>query len=116
LGAEDVPVTGRFWFYFQPWAGLVAGLLAAAFSHQFGADGTFDDCQTIAPVPLLAVAAASILVCVAGGYASFLVTRRADEQTSARVASIISIGFALLAILAIALPMLGAAILPPCFQ
>ena len=29
---------------FMPWAGLTAGVIAAGVSHQFGAEGTFDNC------------------------------------------------------------------------
>ena len=100
----------------QPWAGLVAGVLAGAFSHQFGADGTFNNCERFAPVPLLLVAALCVIICVAGGLASLQLVRRAGEETTPRVVGAISVGFALLAMLAIVLPMLGAIILPACFE
>ena len=109
-------MTGRAVSLFQPWAGLVAGLLGAAFAHQFGADGTFDDCQRFAPLPLLLVSAFCIVACLGGAYASLQVLRRYEEETSPRVISVVSVGFALLAVLAILLPMLATMILPPCFE
>ena len=108
-------MTGRFASLFQPWAGLIAGVLAGAFSHQFGAESTFNNCQRFAPVPLLLVAALCIAACLVGGYASLRVVRGAGEETTPRVVGMISVSFALLATLAILLPMLGAIILPPCF-
>ena len=40
---------------FMPWAGLAAGVLAGGVTHQFGAEGTFDNCAVISPIPLLLV-------------------------------------------------------------
>ena len=101
---------------FQPWAGLITGVLAGAISHQFGADSLFNNCQRYAALPVLIVAAASVVACLAGGYVSLLVLKRSDEETTPLVVGAISVGFALLVTLAILLPMLGAIILPPCFQ
>ena len=100
----------------QPWAGLIAAVFAGAVSHQFGADGMFNDCQRYAPLPILAVAAVCVVACLAGAYASLLVVRRSGQDTTPRVLAAISVGFALLVTLAILLPMLGAIILPPCFE
>ena len=105
-----------FWRLFQPWAGMVAGVLAAAFAHQFGSDATFDNCQRFAPLPLLLVAALCLVAALAGAVVSLGVLRRAPAQSSDKVVAVISVGFALLAGLAIILPMIGALILPPCFQ
>ena len=108
-------MTSRVVELLQPWAGLIAAVLAGAFSHQFGAEGIFNDCQHYAPIPVLIVAALCFLGCLAGALASLTVLRRAGEETTSRVVSVISVGFALLVMLAILLPMIGAIILPPCF-
>ena len=99
----------------QPWVGLVAGVLAGAVSHQFGSDGMFNDCQRYAPLPIMVVAAVCVAVCLAAAYASALVIRRAEQETTPRIVAAISVGFALLVTLAILLPMVGAIVLPPCF-
>lgn len=109
-------MTSRVASMLQPWAGLVAGVLAGALSHQIGADSMFNDCQRFAPLPLLIVSALCIAGSVAGGLASLQVLRRAGDETTPRVVSAISVSFALLVILAILLPMIGAIILPPCFE
>ena len=109
-------MSGRVASLFRPWAGLIIGVLAAAFAHQFGADGSFNDCQRLVPVPILFIAALCVAACLIGAWASLPVLRRGDEQTAQRVVSAISVGFALLAAVAILLPMVGAMILPACFE
>ena len=109
-------MTRRAGAMLQPWAGLVAGVLAGGLSHQIGADSMFNDCQRFAPVPLLLVCTFCIIGCLAGAIASLQVLRRSSEETTPLVVSAISVGFALLVTLAIMLPMLSALILPPCFE
>ena len=100
---------------FAPWAGLIIGLLAAGFVHQFGSDGTFDHCRTISPGPLLIVAAFGVVACLASGAASWRKVRGSDDETS-RVIGLVSAGMAGLFIFAILLAMIAALVLPPCFQ
>lgn len=109
-------MTGRVVSMLQPWAGLFAGVLAGGLSHQIGAASMFNDCQRFAPTPLLIVSALCIAAALAGGLASLQVLRAAGDQTTPRVLSAISVSFALLVTMAILLPMIGAIILPPCFE
>ena len=101
---------------FQPWAGLVAGVAGAAVAHQFGADGTFDHCATISPVPLILVSSACMVAAALGALASAKVARGHDEGPTRRLVAFISIGMAALAVFAVILPMIASLILPPCFQ
>jgi hypothetical protein len=98
---------------FMPWAGLVIGLIAAAFVHQFGSEGTFDHCETLAPGPAVVVAFAGLLVTLVAGVLSWR-SRRSSDNTR-RVISTISTGMALLFAFAIILPVIAAALIPPCF-
>jgi hypothetical protein len=98
---------------FLPWAGLVVGIIAAGFVHQFGSDSVFDDCSTAAPVPLLIAAVAGLALCILAGLLSWR-SRRSDSGAR-RVAAAISVGCAALFAFAIILPMVAALILPPCF-
>lgn len=109
-------MTGGLRELLQPWAGLIAGLFAVAFAHQFGADGVFDDCQSFSPGPLLIAAALCIVIALAGALTSGLIVRQGSENQTRRVVATISTGFALLTCFAILLPMLASIILPPCFQ
>lgn len=59
-------MSGRVASLFRPWAGLIIGVLAAAFAHQFGADGSFNDCQRFVPVPILFIAALCVAACLIG--------------------------------------------------
>jgi hypothetical protein len=114
LGAEDVPVSRKSQFVMlMPWAGLVVGLVAAAFVHQFGAEGVFNDCRAISPVPLLIVSLVGLLASLGAGAASLRSAR--TEAGAARVVAVISVGMAALFAFAILLPMAAALILPPCF-
>ena len=99
---------------FQPWAGLVVGVLSVAIVHQFGSDGTFDKCAAIAPVPLLAVAAVGLLACAISALLSWR-SLKGEADLSRRVVAIISVGCAALFGLAILFPMIAALLLPPCF-
>ena len=97
-----------------PWAGLLVGLLAAGIVHQFGSDGTFTNCRATSPGPLLIVAAIGLLACVASGVASWR-SARSSNHPSLRLVGGISAGLAVLFAFAIILPMIAAAMLPPCF-
>ena len=97
-----------------PWAGLVIGVVAAAFVHQFGSDGTFDHCETLAPIPIIVVAVVGLLATLGSGLISWRSVRSADQTR--RVVAIISVGMALFFAFAILLPIIAAALIPPCFQ
>jgi UDP-N-acetylmuramyl pentapeptide phosphotransferase/UDP-N-acetylglucosamine-1-phosphate transferase len=100
---------------FAPWTGLVVGLAALIIVHQFGSQGTFDDCQTIAPIPVLAVAAAGLVACLAAGLFSWRSAGDSDSGTR-RLIAIISLGSALLFAFAIVLAAIATIMLPRCFQ
>jgi hypothetical protein len=100
---------------FMPWAGLVVGVLAVGFVHQFGSEGTFDKCGMIAPVPLLAVALIGLAACAFAGLVSWKALRGSEDLTR-RVVAVISVGCAAVFSLAILLPIVAALVLPPCFQ
>ena len=97
-----------------PWAGLVMGLAAAGFVHQFGSDGTFDHCETMAPIPVILVAVLGMVVSLGSGLISWRSVRSGDA--SRRVVGIISVGMALLFAFFIILPVIAALLIPPCFQ
>jgi|KBSMisStaDraftv2_1062788.scaffolds.fasta_scaffold669873_2 hypothetical protein len=98
-----------------PWAGLVVGVLAAGFVHQFGSEGTFDKCGTIAPGPLLVVASIGLLACASAGLVSWKALR-GSKDLARKVVATISVGCAAVFSLAILLPMIASMVLPPCFQ
>ena len=106
----------ELWHGFKPWAGLVAAVAGAALAHKFGAFGTFDHCPAISPGPLLAVAALCLLAVIAGAWASAQVARLDSESGARRLAAVISVGMAALAVFATLLPMIASMTLPPCFQ
>ena len=99
---------------FAPWAGLALGVIAVAFVHQFGSEGSFDHCSGMAPGPVVIAAAIGLLVCVLSGLASFRSLR--SEAGPRRVVAAISVGCAALFAFAIILPVIAASILPRCFQ
>ena len=101
---------------FLPWAGLVVATLAGAFVHQFGSDGSFDNCALFVPEPVLIVAFLGLLAAIAGGLASARVLRGEAEAPGRKVIATISVGASALFVLAIVLPMIAALIIPPCFQ
>ncbi len=107
--------TGSLGEAFLPWAGLVVGVLAAGFVHQFGSEGTFDKCGTIPPVPLMIVALIGLIACAFGGLVSWRALRRSGDL-SRRVVAVISVGCSAVFSLAIVLPMIASLVLPPCFQ
>ncbi|WP_223276510.1 hypothetical protein [Sphingomonas daechungensis] len=98
----------------MPWAGLVVGIIAVAAVHQFGSDGTFDKCATIAPGPLLIAGALGLVACSISGLASWRSLRLSKDHPRQVVATI-SVGCAALFALAILYPMIASLILPPCF-
>lgn len=104
----------NFAIAFMPWAGLVIGLIAAAFVHQFGSEGTFDHCETLAPVPAVVVAVIGLVVTLVAGALSWRSRRSTDGAQ--RVISTVSTGMALLFAFAIILPVVAAALIPSCFQ
>jgi hypothetical protein len=97
-----------------PWAGLVMGIAAAGFVHQFGSDGTFDHCETVAPVPVILVAVLGMAVTLGSGLISWRSVHSAEG--SRRVIAIISAGMALLFAFFIILTIAAALLIPPCFQ
>jgi len=104
------------WQAFRPWAGLAAAVLGAAVAHQFGAFGTFDHCAAISPGPLLVVAATCLAAVLAGAWVSAQVARLGSETAPRRLAAVVSVGFAGLALFATLLPMIASLTLPRCFQ
>ena len=105
----------RQWFdALAPWAGLVIGLAAFAFVHQYGSDGSFNDCDRVSPGPLLIVALLGLLACLGSAYASWR-TMRGSGNEPLRVVAVISIGSAAFFVFAILLAIIAALVLPPCF-
>lgn len=98
----------------SPWAGLVIGLAALAFVHQFGSDGTFDSCSTHAPVPVLVVGVLGLLACLVAGIVSWR-SLAGEDGTARRVVAVVSVGCTALFSLTIIFPMIAALVLPPCF-
>jgi hypothetical protein len=98
----------------MPWAGLVIGLIAAGFVHQFGSEGTFDHCETLAPAPAVIVAILGLVVTLAAGVLSWRSGRTSDGAR--RVISTVSAGMALLFAFSIILPLIAASLIPSCFQ
>ena len=107
---------GQLTDQFMPWAGLAAGILAAGISHQFGSEGTFDNCAVISPIPLLLVSMLGILVVAAGALASWRILREDSETNARKVIAFISVGAAALFVLAIVLPIIASLVIPPCYQ
>ena len=101
---------------FMPWAGLAAGVLAAGVTHQFGAEGTFDNCAVISPIPLLLVNLAGIALIAVGALASWRILREDSETHARKVIAFISVGAAGLFVLAILLPIIASLVIPPCYQ
>lgn len=99
-----------------PWLGLVVGLTAWGFTHQFGSDGTFDDCKSFAPGPIVVVALVAIAAAALAGLASWRIVSDGKQGQARRVIASISVGTAALFVLAMIYPILAALIIPPCFQ
>jgi hypothetical protein len=99
---------------FQPWAGLVVGVLAAGIVHQFGSEALFNNCRVIPPVTVLLVALAGLALCGVSGLVSWRSAR--SDLGARRVVGIISVGSSALFALAIVLPLIAALMIPQCFQ
>jgi hypothetical protein len=97
-----------------PWIGLIVGLLSLIIVHQFGSEGTFDDCRHLAPGPVLVVALLGLLACVASGLVSWRGTRGSDESAR-RLVGIISFACSIFFAFAIVLAIFAILLLPPCF-
>jgi hypothetical protein len=104
------------WQLFKPWSGLVAGVVGASIAHQFGSEGTFDNCAAVSPGPLLLVTVMCIAAAIAGGWLSSQVVRDRPSVRTSQLIAIISIGMAALAVFGLLLPMIAALMLPACFQ
>lgn len=104
------------WRASKPWAGLVVGVTGGAVAHQFGADGTFDDCLSISPGLLLIVAVICFLATLAAAWFSLEVVRERSEGATRRLVAVVSTGMAGLVLFAILLPVIASIMLPPCFQ
>jgi tellurite resistance protein TehA-like permease len=105
----------RQWFsVLAPWAGLVVGLAAFSFVHQYGSDGTFNDCDAASPGPLLIVALLGLVACAASGFTSWR-SMRGSGNEPLRVVAVISIGLGALFAFGILLAIIAALVLPPCF-
>jgi len=98
-----------------PWAGLVFGLIAYSVVHQYGSDGSFNDCDAASPGPLLIVALLGLLACAGSAYASWR-SMSGSASEPRRVVAVISIGTAALFVFGILLAIIAALVLPPCFQ
>ena len=99
-----------------PWAGLMTGVVALSIAHQFGSDGTFDDCLAVSPVPLMIVSVLMICATLAGAFVSWRVFRKEADAPARKVVASISIGASVFFVLAMILPMIAALMFPPCFQ
>lgn len=99
-----------------PWLGLIVGVTAWGFTHQFGADGTFDDCVHFSPWAILIEAIIAIVATIVAGWVSWGVIRDEKQGQARRVVATISVGTAALFCLAMIYPILAALIIPPCFQ
>jgi len=97
-----------------PWSGLVAGLACLIVVHQFGSEGTFDDCRDIAPGPVMIVAILGLIACLAAGLVSWRGTRGSD-RSARRLIGTISFACSLLFAFAIFLAIIAIVLLPPCF-
>jgi hypothetical protein len=101
---------------FRPWAGLVVGLVATGFVHQFGSDSVFDHCAAASPGPVLVVALTGIAVTVAAALWSWRVVGKSEGVRSRELVAIVSVGSAAVFVIAMFLPMIAALVIPPCFQ
>lgn len=102
--------------FVMPWSGLAIGILAAGVDHQFGAEGTFDSCRAISPIPILVVSLIAILVTIVGALLSVRILRDEAETQARKVIAAVSVGSAALFVFAMILPVIASLILPACFQ
>lgn len=108
--------TARFREQFRPWAGLVIGLIATGFVHQFGSDSVFDHCAAASPVPVLIVGLVGIAVTVAAAFESWREVGDGAGVRSRQLIAIVSVGTAAVFVMTMLLPLGAALVIPPCFQ
>jgi hypothetical protein len=101
---------------FMPWAGLIAGTIGAGFAHQFGSEGSFDNCGVFSPVPLLIASLFCLLLVTLGGLESWRVIRSGAETPARKVIAAVSVGSVALYVMAILLPMVASLVIPQCYQ
>jgi len=101
---------------FVPWAGLAVGLVAAGIAHQFGSEGTFDDCATISPIPIIIACLIGIAATIFAALSSWRIVCDDKQGEARRVVAIISVGSGALFVFAMILPIIASLVLPPCFQ
>ena len=100
-----------------PWAGLIAGGLGWALSHQTGSDSVTSNCIGTHWWLLLAIGIAGLAMSAAGGALSLAVMRGSNEvDTGPRrfIAAVCALA-ALLLGLAIVIQTLAGLIIPRCF-
>jgi CHASE2 domain-containing sensor protein len=97
----------------MPWSGLVVGLPAFAFVHQFGSAGTFNDCSATGNGPDWIVAVIGIVVCALSGLASW---RTASQGEVRKIIALLSASSAVLFVFGILLALIASLMFPPCFQ
>ncbi len=100
---------------FQPWAGLILGAIGAGFAHQTGANSVFNDCLVSSPVIVWICGLAGLFVVLAGAGLSWSVLRRQQEAPARRLVAAVSLMTACLLLFAVTLPLIAAALIPPCF-
>jgi hypothetical protein len=102
--------------FLMPWSGLAIGIVAAGVDHQFGAEGVFNSCGAISPVPILIVSLLAIAATVLGALLSVRILRDDAETQARKVIAAVSVGSAALFVFAMILPVIASLILPACFQ
>ena len=101
---------------FAPWAGLVIGIAAGAFAHQFGSDTVFDHCASASPLPLFVILLLCMALTALGGLLSWRIGASRNEGPTRRLVAFISAGISALIIFAIFFTVIAALVLPRCFQ
>ena len=104
--------TARIRDQFAPWAGLVVGIVAGAFAHQFGSETVFDHCATANPLPLFIVLLLCTAATAAAGLLSWQIGARRSEGPTRRVVAFVSAGISALIIFGILFVVIAALMLP----
>lgn len=102
--------------FLTPWSGLAIAIIAAGVDHQFGAEGVFNSCRPISPVPILIASLIAITVTILGALPSLRILRDDAETQARKVIAAVSVGSASLFVFAMILPVIASLILPACFQ
>lgn len=102
--------------FVMPWSGLAVGIIAAGVDHQFGAEGMFNSCGAISPVPILIVSLIAVVVTILGALLSLRILRDDAETQARKVIAAVSVGSAGLFVFAMILPVIASLIIPACFQ